>query len=95
MYCTITMLEASSEEDGTAIVAGLERLLDELAGVQGLVQAHLVASEVELVLVTLYGSLDEAETLSADVRPRLASIVGPHLASPPRRWSGPVVSSLR
>jgi hypothetical protein len=92
MYGTVTILDALDAEHAGAIGRALAALVDELSDASELVGAHVLATAPEeLVLMTLYRSEEAAEALSARIRPQLGALVGPHLASAPRRLAGPAI----
>jgi hypothetical protein len=50
-------------------------------------------AEQTLVMVTLYASQADAETLSGRVRTHLGELIGEYVAGPPRRGAGEVFFS--
>jgi hypothetical protein len=92
MYGTVTILNARDAEHGVAIGRAIQAIVDDLADAAELVSAHVLATAPEeLVLITLYRSEEAAEALSARIRPQLGALLGPHVASPPRRLAGPAI----
>lgn len=93
-FGTVTRLSFDGAEATAEAVTGLAELLDEAAGRYGFVAGHLLrADEAELILVTVYSSEAAAESLSAELRPRMAETVGPLVRQPPDRSEGDVVHS--
>jgi hypothetical protein len=92
MYGTVTVLSAHDRPHRDALGRAIETLVDELSAVPELVGTHVFATAPEqLVLVTLYADEAAAEALSQRARPRLAALVGSHVAGPPQRLAGPAI----
>jgi hypothetical protein len=91
-FGTVTRL-AFRDSDATEEAAdGLRGLLEEVAEREEFSAGHLLrVADDELILVTIYASEGAAESLSAELRPRLAEVIGPLVEGPPDRAAGKVV----
>jgi hypothetical protein len=93
-FGTVTRL-AFRDPDATGEATNrLRALLDEVANREELSAGYLLrVAENELILVTMYSSESAAESLSAELRPRLAEMIGPLVEGSPNRAAGAVVAT--
>jgi hypothetical protein len=93
-FGTVTTLSFSGAKATDEAIEGLGALLDEASDRDGFTAGHLLrVSEAELILVTIYASEEAADSLSAELRPRLAEVIGPLVEGPPDRAAGALVAS--
>ena len=90
-FGTVTRLNFGDVDAAADASAALRGLLAHVSRQPGFTTGHLLrTSETELVLITIYGSQEAAEQLSAEFRPRLGDAVGRLVVGHPERWVGTV-----
>lgn len=95
MFGTVTVLTFSSDDAKSAALAGMADLVEAAADLPTVLDVVILdTGPSAAVMVTVYESSEAAAAASSSLRPHLGSVVGPHVAGPPQRWAGEVVSPM-
>lgn len=93
-FGTVTRLGFRDPAAAEEAAKGLSALLEEVADREEFSAGYLLrVDELELMLVTTYSSESAAQSLSAELRPRLAEVIGRLVEGLPERAGGAVIAS--